>query len=246
LGTSSVELVLPKIVELLGPGGDYEKGRIKLRAESGVVLENAKKITAINSAEDAEQATNFGRLLQAATREAETFYKGFKSQVDAIKAPILTDEHSDVDAYEAEKKRLGSLQTVWNKKVREEQEIAERKAREEALQKAREEALLRAIEVEAIEGTSAAEQVLEEPIMALPSIPLSKVTKPTGSVSKFTYSVKVTNPMALIKAVAEGRAPMQALEINQSWLNGQARAYKDAYSMPGTELSKVEDTHYRS
>ena len=87
MGTT--ELALPRIVEVLAPGGEYEVGRIALRKEHGVVLENAKKVTSVSTAEDAEEVTRFGRLLQAATGEAEKFYKGYKQQIDAIKAPIL-------------------------------------------------------------------------------------------------------------------------------------------------------------
>jgi hypothetical protein len=240
-------LLLPEVVEVLAPGGKYTVGRAALRKEHGVVLVNAKKIETINSAEEAEQATNFGRLLQAATAAATEFYKGFKKQIDAIKAPVLNDEHEDVDAYEAEKKRLGTLQTAWNRKVREEQEAAERKAREDALAKAQEEKLQRAIEVESIEGTEAAEQILNEPLAPLPSVPLMRsYAKPTGSVSKFTYSAKVLNVMELVKAVAAGNAPLQALQVDQAWLNSKARLDKEAYSVPGTELVKTEGTHYRS
>lgn len=240
-------LVLPKVVEILAPGGDYTRGRLALRKEHGVVLENAKKMLAVNSAEDAETVTGYGRLLQAATGESEKFYKGFKQQVDAIKAPILTDEHADVDAYEAEKKRLGGLMTVWNRKVREEQEVEERKAREEALRRAQEEQLLRAIEVESIEGTAAAEQVLQEPLMPMPSVPLSRsYEKPRGSVAKVNYSAKVNKPMELLKAIIDGRVPIQAIEINQSWLNARARSDKESFSLPGCELVKDDGTHFRS
>lgn len=240
-------LVLPKVVEILSPGGEYTRGRLALRKEHGVVLENAKKVLAINSAEEAETATGYGRLLQAATGESATFYKGFKQQIDAIKAPVLSDEHQDVDAYEAEKKRLGGLLTMWNRKVREEQEAEERKAREEAVRKAQEEQLLRAIEVESIEGTEAGEAVLQEPLMPLPSVPLSRsFAKPKGSVAKVTYTAQVDNPMELLKAIVDGKVPINAIEINQSWLNTRARSDMEAFSIPGCRLKKDDGTHFRS
>ena len=223
-----------------------EKGRIRLRSEYAAVLTGSKQITAINSAEDAEAVAKFGRLLQVAVKESEDFFKGVKVQVDAIKKPILSAEKDDVLPYLDEKNRLGSMQTAWTQKVRKEQEEAERIVREESLQRAREEQLQRAIEVESVEGTEAAEQILQEPVQALPSVPLSKAIKPTGTVSKFTYSAKVVNMMALIRAVAEGKAPAQALMVNESWLNGKARLEKESYSVPGTELVVREGTHFRS
>jgi hypothetical protein len=243
MGTT--ELALPKIVEILQPGGLYEQGKVALRKEHGVVLENAKKLTAITTAEEAESVTNFGRLLQAAKSEAEAFYKPFKKQVDDLKAPILADEHDDVDPYEAEKKRLGTLLTGWNKKVREEQEAAERKAREEAAKKAQEEALLRAIEVEEVNGTEAALEVLEEPVYVPPVVTQSQVVKPKGSVSSLTYKATVTNLMELVQAVAAGKAPLQALLPNESFLNNQARQFKEAFSIPGTKLETQASTGFR-
>jgi hypothetical protein len=243
---ATTELALPQIVELLAPGGAYEKGRIALRASHGVVLENAKKLVAITSAEEAEQVTNFGRLLQAATGEAEKFYKPHKAQIDAIKAPILQDEHADVDAYKAESKRLGLLMTGWMKQCREQQEIADRLAREEANRKAQEEALLRAIEVEEVEGTAAAEEVLAAPLYVPPVVTQSmQPFKPKGSVASATYKAKLDNLLVLVKAIAEGKAPIQAIEWNESWCNGQARAFREAYNIPGTILDKVDSTGFR-
>ena len=42
-------------------------------------------MTAIVTAEDAEEATKYGRLLQVAVKETESFFKGVKSQIDDIK-----------------------------------------------------------------------------------------------------------------------------------------------------------------
>lgn len=244
MGTT--ELALPKIVEVLAPKGEYETGRIKLRTEHRVVLENAKKVAAINSAEDAEQVTNFGRLLQAAVAESTAFFKTYKKQIDDIKAPILATEHEDVDPYEAEKKRLSGLSTQWNLKCQREQQEQERKNREAEEQRAREELLNRAIEAESLEGPEAAEQILSEPIIVAPSVPLSRgIEKPKGNVSTMNYSMKVLNMMQLVKAVAEGKAPAQAILVNESWLNAKARLDKEGYNVPGTELVRTPGTNFR-
>ena len=246
MGTT--ELALPRIVEILGPDGDYEKRRIALRSEYSAVVEQAKKITEIDSAEAAEDATKIGRLLQVASKETETFFKGVKIQVDAIKKPILDAEKADCGPYESEKKRIGTLQSVWDQKVLREKEEADRIAREKALQDAREEALLRAIEMESIEGTEAAEQLLQEPVVALPVVTLSKSAgRPTGSVNKgVVYRAKVVNLMETVKAIAAGKAPLQAVCFDESWLNKEADHKKEAYSIPGTILDKsIPPTSYR-
>jgi hypothetical protein len=244
----TTELALPKIVEILGPDGEYEKRRIALRNEYSAVVEQAKTIIAIDSAEAAEEATKLGRLLQVASKETETFFKGVKVQVDAIKAPILAAEKADCGPYESEKKRIGTLQSAWDQKVIREKEETDRLAREKAIQDAREEALLRAIEMESLEGTEAAEAILQEPIVAAPVVTLSKSAgRPTGSVNRGTvYKGRVENLMELVKAIAVGKAPLNAVMANESFINNQADQYKDAFSMPGVKLDKsIPPTSYR-
>lgn len=243
---ATTELALPKLVEILAPGGQYELGKLALRKEHGQVLQNAKKLEGIKSAEQADEVTSFGRLLQAAKSESEAFYKPFKKQVDDIKAPILADEHQDVDAYVSEGKRLGSLMTVWTKHCIEQQAIADRLAREEAERKAQEEQLLRAIEVESIEGIEAAEEVLAAPLQVASVVTQSMMgTKPRGSVFKTTYKATLTNKMDLIKAVAEGKVSLEALDVNQSFLNKQATGYKEGMSIPGVAFAPVDSTGFR-
>jgi len=246
MGTT--ELALPKIVEILGPDGEYEKGRIALRANHAAVVTGAKQITKIESAEDAEQATNFGRLLQSAFKETEDFFKRYKVQVDAIKKPILDAEKLDIGPYETEKRRIGTLQSTWDQKVLREKEEADRIAREKALQDAREEALLRAIEMESIEGTEAAEQILQEPIVAAPVVTLSKsYGRPAGSVNKgVVYKAKPNNLMETVKAIAAGKCPLQAVQFDESWLNKEADHKKEAFNIPGVTLDKsIPATSYR-
>ena len=76
--TNSTELVLTQMVTLLGPEGDYEKRKIALRNEYGPIVASAAKITAITNEEEAQEAANHGRLLQAGTKELETFFKSIK------------------------------------------------------------------------------------------------------------------------------------------------------------------------
>ena len=246
MGTT--ELALPRIIEVLGPDGEYEKRRIALRGEYAAVVEQAKTIKVIDCAEAAEEATKIGRLLQVASKETETFFKGVKIQVDAIKKPILDAEKADCGPYESEKRRIGTLQSAWDQKVLREKEEADRIAREKALQDAREEALLRAIEMESIEGTEAAEQLLQEPVVALPVVTLSRsAARPTGSVNKGTvYKANPVNLMETVRAIAAGKAPLQAVQFDGSWLNKEADHKKEAFNIPGVLLDKsIPPTSYR-
>ena len=65
-------------------------------------------------------------------------------------------------------------------------------------------------------------------------------------VAKYTYSMEVTDLMTLVKAVAEGRVLLSAIEANESFLNSKARNDKEGYSVPGTKLVRKESTFFRS
>jgi hypothetical protein len=248
MGTAVTEtsLVLSMPVEILAPGSQYDERRGALRAEYDRIVNEAKKVTEINTAEDAETATNLGRLLQAGTKESEIFFAPIKRQIDNFKAPILQHEKEFLASLEGEKRRLGSLLTSFNEKCRLERQNAERKAREEAERQAREDQLARAVELDVAGDADAAEQVLAEPIF-VPVVTQTVVAKKiAGNVSKTNYKCMVTNFMDLVKAVAEGKAPIQAISVNQEFLNGQARLYKEAFSMPGCRLDTNNGTHFRA
>lgn len=251
MGTTTVvgtELVLQKLGEILGPSGTYEKKRIALRNEYGAVVAGSKKLTAIVTPEDAEEATKFGRLLQTAVKETETFFKGVKSQIDDIKKPVLQAEKDDIGPYNTEKARLGGLLTTYQAEERRKREEAERVAREAAQKAAEEEAIQRALDLAAAGEGEAANAALEEPVVAAPVVIPVSAPKPTGSVARKNYKAEVTDFKALVKAVAEGKVPILALQPNEVFIGQQARSMGEAFEgfYPGVKLVVTESTSFRS
>ena len=248
MGTAVAEkaLVLSIPPTLLGSGSEYEKRLLALRKDVNQLVLDASKIVQVTTPEELENANNAGRVLQASTKEVENFYKPLKQQVDAFKAPLLAHEKEFAGPIEAEKKRLGSLITSYNQEQERIRQEAERKAREEAEKAAREEALARAVELEAAGDSEAAEQVLNEPIQAPVVIQQESPVRMAGQVGKTVYSCVVTDVKALLKAVAEGKAPMQCFSLDQGWLNKKATLEKEGFSLPGCKLDKQASTHFRS
>lgn len=81
-----------------------------------------------------------------------------------------------------------------------------------------------------------AERLAEQPI-ELPPVPILPDAVPKlDSLQKRTlWEAEVTDKMALIRAVAEGKAPLQCLEPNMACLNGMARAAKSTLHIPGVK-----------
>lgn len=248
MGTATLEgqLVLKVPVELLGPGSEYEKRWLALKKDAEQLVLDSSKITAVTTAEDAEQANNAGRVLQAESKEIELFYTPLKRQVDSFKAPLLAHEKALSVAVDLEKKRLGGLLTTYNLEQERLRQEEERKAREEADRQAREEQLARAVELEASGNIEEAEQVLEEPIFSPAVIQTQAPVKMAGQVGGLLYSATVTDLRTLLKAVMEGKAPLACIVADESYLNSKAKLEKEGFSVPGVRLNKTPKVHFRS
>jgi hypothetical protein len=266
MATAVVEkaIVLKVPAEILGPGSEYEERRLALKHEYEGIIAKAKTLTVVDSPESAERANEFGRLLQAGSKEAETFFKPIKQQIDGFKAPVLAHEKEFAGALDVEKRRLGGLLTTYNAEVQRLAEIERQKQQAAAEQAAREAVLARAVEIDESGDSEQAAALLEEPIY-VPAVVVQNAApaKVAGQVGTTTYGAKVTgweekmtekpthhpgwqNLMNLVKAVASGLAPIQSLQPNETFLNQQGKSYREGFSLPGCELTKKTGTHFRS
>lgn len=246
MGTAVVKtdgIELAKVVEVLKPGGEYETGRLALKREFEHAVLEAAKVTSITTHEEAEHATILGRILQDGSKRTEAFFKGFKQQVDAIKAPLLAAEKIDIQPLESGKQRIGAFHTLYIQEESRKRAEADRIAREEATRIAQEEAIQRAIELEEMGETEAAETVLSEPIQV--HVQSSAPPKLEGSYGRTNYSATVSDLMTLVKAVAAGVVPLAAIEANMVYLNTRARSDRKGFSIPGVKLNEENTTNFR-
>ena len=109
----------------------------------------------------------------------------------------------------------------------------ERKLQEAARKRAEEEALRAALEAEAAGDKQEAEAIIQEPVYVPPIKVMSEVPKSKESHIRETWSAEGFDLMATIKAIAEGKAPLQAVEYDMTFLNTQARSYKQNLNIPG-------------
>jgi hypothetical protein len=168
----------------------------------------------------AEVADAFDPIISAA-------HKAHKAACDQKKkadAPLLTAE-AEI------KRRMAAYYDARERARREEQRRleAEARAREEA------ERLEEAAALEAEGRNKEAEEVLATPaptVMVAPPPPAPKVA---GIAPREVWRARVTDKAALVAAVAAGKAPLALLEINQTALDGMARALKSEFVLPGCE-----------
>lgn len=123
-----------------------------------------------------------------------------------------------------------------------ERAAAQKKLDEETKKRDEEARIARAIELEKQGKPAQAEQVLNKPGGFV--APKIEPLKTPGMSARKKWRVKPLidedNIIALIKGVAGGAVPYQAIEINYSWLNKQAQLMDGNLKYPGIECEEIQ------
>jgi hypothetical protein len=131
------------------------------------------------------------------------------------------------------KEHLNMVMVRWTEVREAERREEETRLQEAAKRKAEEEALRQALEAEAAGDKQEAEAIIQEPVY-VPSIKIvSEVPKSKESHIRTTWSAEGLDLMATIKAIAEGKAPLETVKYDQVFLNRQATSYQDKLNIPG-------------
>jgi hypothetical protein len=250
----------PEPDALLVPGKPTTEADV---AESSTDLVTRAKGFAIDSPEAFEQAGHLIEALKSFAREVEDFWKPDIERAHATWKGLTTKRASYLDPLKEAITVLSSRYATFARdekaraaRVRREQEEALRKqeqARIEAEAKAQqaEAARLRAeakdvdsrderiyLEDEARQAETAAQElsaaakVVEAPV--LPPAPALKAPKGVSVRSNWTF--EVTDPMALVRAVAAGTVPANAVIPCETYLRARAKADKNSVTIPGVRF----------
>lgn len=172
--------------------------------------------------------------------------KGLRAEIDATFDPIISKAHEahkeaigqkkkvDAPLVEAEAILKPRIATYLREqeRIRREEELRLRKQAEEeaARQQVAEAALL-----DDIGETDQANKILEEKPY-VPPVVLPRATPKVAGISvRETWSAQITSLPDLVRAVAAGRAPIQCLKADETFLNQQARSMKQALNWPGVK-----------
>lgn len=142
-------------------------------------------------------------------------------------------------------------------RIEQERLAAEARAQREAAEKARreaEEAAAAGRAEEAAKATAAATEAaaqadasedLSRTIAEAPVV-VTSAPKVSGVSMRETWSAEVDDLMTLVKAVAEGKAPLACLQADMKVLNAQARALKAQLAYPGVRAVSTSSVAARS
>lgn len=198
-----------------------------------------------------EKRTAITGPLNAALKAVNDLFRAPKEYLEqaeqACKRPMVTyvQEQERIaaearrkaeEAARQERERLAAIQRQQEAEARAAVEAAQRAQREaaeaaargdaEAAARAQEEARQQAQQAEAAAAeANAAAQTAEVITMPVAAPAPAKVAGVAGRVN---YAAQVDDFMALVRAVAEGKAPAECLVANDKFLGAQARAFKKA------------------
>lgn len=214
--------------------GDFEK-------------ESEERAVALRSKVDSLNVTDQGSydLAQEFNKAAYEGKKAFHAWFDPIdeaskrqrQATIAQGKKID-DPFDYVIKVTGSKAAAWMRAEKAKAEEERRKAEESARREA-EEAQLRSAEALQKEGlTAAAEAVLDAPVV-VPKVEVAEPEKAEGVSYRDVWGAEVTCLSELVKAVADGRAPIGAIQANETFLGQWARLTKGTESLPGVKVTNT-------
>ena len=176
--------------------------------------------------------------------------KNMRAQVAAVHDPVVAHWHEKHKDALAEKKKDDAplaeaeqiLKQRWDSYDRE-----QKRHRAEEEDRLRREAIREEEERRQREAQTLVEEGREEEAVELLTkdvgiedvevLPTSRPVKSEGISSRTTYHAEVTDLMKLVRAIAEGKVPVQAIEADMMFLNGQARLMQKAGELyPGVEV----------
>jgi len=192
-------------------------------------------------------------------RVADLFDPIDRAQIDArnvtiakrkeLEGPALSAERTLKQRVAAHEQRLEDERRAAEEAARVERERRERLAEEAAkaataalTKVADDEALQAALEAEAAGDVQAADRILAAPrpvpvVLPPPQFtPPVAIARPTpvGLTFSTTWKAQITNPLALVQAIAAGRAPLSLIKaFDQSALDTMARTQKKTLRLPG-------------
>lgn len=207
---------------------------------------NGKSLTLLEQAQAIEITDNdiyviandLDAGLTALEREiVETFANPKKKAHEAHKA-VVAAETKALSPIKQARAFLGPKIIGWRREQERKRQELQRKLDEEARRREEEERLAQAVALEA-------EAVISEPIAPPPVVAPSLIPKIQGASIRETWSAEVMDLKALVRAVAAGLVPIQAVSANQVFLNQQARAMKRDLNYPGVRAISDENLSRR-
>ena len=208
--------------------------------EANLVLIKAKSFT-IETQQDYDMAAVFIRGVKGLQKKVEETFKPIVSKAHAAWKEAKDQENKHIKPLQEAEEIVKKVSISWYEEQERIRIDQERKAREEAVaaeNKRKAELERQAANHEAKGNTEKAEErrAQAEQVYVAPVPVTATAVKAEGQSIKENWKAEVTDLMALVKAVAQGRAPIKFLQADMVAINKQARATKNSMNFDGVKF----------
>lgn len=204
----------------------------QMQKEIGAISEKALALQVI----DAESYALAGEILKAhkdMEKHIKTYFEPLKKTAHASWKALCDRENEELNKLKPASQHLNKTMTDWYAEEERKRKAEEARLLDEAKKREEEERLAAAIELEKEGLKEEAKALIDEPVFVPPPIIQKVQPKIAGLSVRTTWEAVVTDKMALIKGVASGAIPQEAIEPNMAFLNNQARALKESLKYAG-------------
>jgi colicin import membrane protein len=212
---------------------NYRKSIKKMESE----IEAARKsiVDPLNKVKDAVQA-----LFNPVKLRLDNSRRHVEGLIDAYEQAQARKQKEEEErlrkAAEAEESRLRKIKEEQERSWREKEEKARKEAAE--LEKAGKSEEAAKAKAEADKAAKLADERAQQAaeIQVVAPVIASTIQKVAGTSVQEKWQAEVVDMLALVKAVAEGKAPLEWLTVNQVAINKQAVATKNSLPFPGIKF----------
>jgi hypothetical protein len=211
---------------------------IQEKTESALTVIDMAKNLSIVSVDNYRLGQDLMADIKGRIKTLEEIRMGQTRPLDESKKRILDFFRIPIQKLEDAKAHLNQIMVNFTEEQERNRREEERQLQEAARKRAEEEALQQALEAEAAGDKQEAEAILQEPVYVPPIRVMSEIPKSKESHIRETWSAVIDDPMALVKAIAEGKTDIQSIEPNKlienhPFLNTMATRYRDKLNIPG-------------
>ncbi len=211
-----------------------------LEEKALTVIEQAKTLPDIWTAQDFDKAGHFALLINDQIKGILSYFKPQKQNLDQAKDVILAEEKRLLKPLKEMLAYLHPRISCYLREERRKKAEAEEKARADARKQAEEELLARAKKAEDAGNQEAARAIIEEPVVLKAVKRVAEIPKVSGISTIEVWGARITDFPSLVKAVASGQAPMNCLLPNDIFLRAEAKATKGASPIPGVKFFSTD------
>lgn len=161
-------------------------------------------------------------LKKPSLEEGRAIDKHFKKPLEFLANAERVLKGSILDFQQAEQAKLAEQQRL----LQIEQDRLQREAEAEQQKRA---------EQARASGNHEEAEAIQQELVYVPAVAQVEQTKIAGVSTRSSWKGRVTDKLELVKAVADGRADLALLDVNQSVLDGLAKALKGGLKVPGCE-----------